>query len=210
MTRRIVLLTNHRDAPHFWNYLRRCNPNLDISAAHHLNELYAEVRGGEKETRLISCMTRVIVPAEILDQLGPTPYNIHPGPPEYPGSFPEAFAIWEQADTFGATAHEMVEAVDAGPIVHVERFPMPHRPTLQQLVDQLYPLVVKTFAIIAHHCAASDDALPRLDEHWASKKGTRKAFRALCQSAAECTPDDYERLRRACGKDLVEPHIRAH
>ena len=207
MARRILLLTNRRVAVDCMSYLQKCNSDLEVSTAFDLESLRAKMQGREHDTRLISFLTDVIVPADILNSLTLTPYNIHPGPPEYPGSHPEAFAIWEQAEIFGVTAHEIEASVDSGPIVLVHRIPMPARPDLQQLVDQVFPAAVNTFAEIATHCAHRDDDLPRLDEKWGPKKGTRRAFRDLCQLGSGSYVDDFDRLSRACGPDLVKDHL---
>ena len=208
MARRILLLTNRRVAVDCVSYLQRCNSDLEVATAFDLEGLYAKVRGHEQYTRLISFLTDVIIPADVLNSLTLTPYNIHPGPPEYPGSHPEAFAIWDQADVFGVTAHEIEASVDSGAIVIVDRFPIPAKPDLQQLVDQVFPAAVNTFAKIATHCAHSDDDLRRLDERWGPKKGTRRAFRDLCQLGNSNYGDDFDRLKRACGPDLAEDHLK--
>lgn len=209
MVRRILLLTNPEVGEHCRKYLQRCNPDLQICVVYDLDGLYEAVRGQESETRLISFLTQVIVPADILDRLRLTPYNIHPGPPEYPGSHPEAFAIWEQAEFFGVTAHEIAALVDSGPIVYVERFPMPAKPDLQELVDMVFPAAVRAFAEIAQYCAHSDDALPHLAETWGTRKGTRRAFHALCRAGEDYFDQDHDRLQRACGVDLIEKQKRS-
>lgn len=189
---------------HCRHYLQRCNPDLDILVVFDLDGLYANLRGHESETRLISFLTQVIVPADILDSLHLTPYNIHPGPPEYPGSHPEAFAIWERSKTFGVTAHEIAVAVDSGPIVYIERFAMPEQPDLQELADLVFPVAVRVFAEVARFCAHSDASLPELAETWSTRKGTRRAFRELCRAGDAYFDQDYDRLQRACGVDLIE------
>ena len=208
MVRRILLLTTESSFGDCAQFLQKCNPSLEIAGAYDLTGLRHGIRGREQETRLIAFLTGVIVPADILDKLGPTPYNIHPGPPEYPGSYPEAFAIWEKAEFFGVTGHEIKASVDSGPIVYVERFPMVDLPNLQGLVDQLYPVAVEAFSKIAFHCANSDADLPHLAERWGQKKGTRRAFRELYRSASNLCIEDYDRLKRACGSELVENNVK--
>ena len=206
MARRILLLTNPEVGEHCRHYLQRCNPDLDICVVYDLDSLYVNLRGHEAETRLISFLTQVIVPADILASLRLTPYNIHPGPPEYPGSHPEAFAIWEHASHFGVTAHEIAVSVDSGPIVYVERFAMPEKPELQELAETVFPAAVRAFAEVAEYCAHSDASLPQLGETWSTRKGTRRAFRELCRAGDAYVDQDYDRLQRACGVDLIETH----
>lgn len=203
MPRRILLLTGRREAPFFRDFLRERNPALEIDAAHCGAELRDQLSGCEAETRLIAFLTDVIVPREILARLGPVAYNIHPGPPEFPGAHPESFAIWLGAAKFGVTGHEIAPAVDAGPVVHVERFRMPARPERRALADMTFPLAVNAFARIGAHCAESDAPLPHLAEAWGTPTRRRAEFRALCRAAAETPPDRLDRLRRACGEDFA-------
>ncbi|WHM40276.1 hypothetical protein [Streptomyces sp. BPTC-684] len=50
--------------------------------------------------------------------------NFRPGPPDIRGAGMYEVALARSVDTFGVTCHHMVERVDAGPIVEVERFPV--------------------------------------------------------------------------------------
>src|ERR1700722_7252469 len=78
-----------------------------------------------RRARLIAFVTPEIVPVSVLTRLGYGAFNFHPGPPSYPGWAPAHFALYDRATEFGATAHVMVEQVDAGPIVDVALFPVP-------------------------------------------------------------------------------------
>src|SRR5580698_11673998 len=101
------------------------NPHLaviPVGTVADLAALDADVLG---RARLIAFVTPEIVPASILSQLGYGAFNFHPGPPSYPGWAPSHFALYDQATEFGATAHVMVEQVDAGPILDVSLFPIP-------------------------------------------------------------------------------------
>ena len=48
--------------------------------------------------------------------------NFHPGPPDYPGSGMINWALYDQCESFGVTAHLMNEKVDNGKILKVKRF----------------------------------------------------------------------------------------
>lgn len=204
MAYRILILTGAREAPHLRKFVRRLNPDLPVSVALGDKDLVAQLRGRADHTRLISFLTDVIVPAEILEALGPTPYNIHPGPPEYPGSKPEAFALFDGAREFGVTVHEIAVKVDDGPIVHVERFDIDPLAERISLGDQTYALAVNVFAKIAEYCAHNESALPTVNESWGVTKGTNKKFRTLCRRPAP-SHEELEHLMRCCGADYVGP-----
>ena len=204
MGRSIITLSGSREAPFFEEFLLARNPELNVFAAHNREDLAAAIDRTGGAARLIAFLTDVIVPAHLLAQLSTTPYNIHPGPPEYPGTHPESFAIWEKAETFGVTAHEMTQRIDDGPIVAIGRFPMPPAPERQALADLTYPKALEVFAVVAAHCAESDEPMPRMSVMWSDVKRTRSQFRALCAGVAELTGDEADRLSRACGDTLME------
>jgi hypothetical protein len=205
MPSHILLLTGALEVPFFTDYLTSRNPALVISHALTLEAAEQALEGRMDQTRIIAFLTDIIVPARILDQLGPVPYNIHPGPPAYPGSYPESFAIWDQATTYGITAHEMAARVDTGPIVAVSHFPLPELPDLENIGDLIYGKAVEVFAVIGAHCATTDDPMPAIDVQWARRRYTKADFRSLCRSGGKYHGSDRDRLQRACGKDYVVP-----
>ncbi|WP_190089097.1 formyltransferase family protein [Streptomyces melanogenes] len=62
--------------------------------------------------------------------------NFRPGPPDIRGVGMYEVALARSADTFGVTCHHMVERVDAGPIVEVERFPVAEDATGAALCEE--------------------------------------------------------------------------
>ncbi|MEM6903076.1 MAG: formyltransferase family protein, partial [Pseudomonadota bacterium] len=124
--------------------------------------------------------------------------------PEYPGSYPESFAIWDGATQYGITAHEMAAKVDTGRIVRVSRFDMPPVPDLNNMGDLVFGAAVEMFSAIANHCALSDDDMAPSGDQWAERHYTKRDFAALCQSSAQHDGADLARLKRACGKDFIQ------
>ena len=124
MPSRILLLTGDIEAPHLTEFLQAHNPSLVVEWTPTASALRDAVENMTAGTRLISMLTDVIVPADILSSLPGPSYNFHPGPPAYPGSHAAGFAIYEEATDFGVTLHEMAPNVDSGAIVEVRRFPI--------------------------------------------------------------------------------------
>ncbi|NOX82825.1 MAG: hypothetical protein GXP06_07545 [Alphaproteobacteria bacterium] len=204
MQRQIIILTARREAPLLQQFLLEQNPFLRVGVAHNLPSLTAAVDRYEGNVRVISFLAGTIVPAALLSRLRITPYNIHPGSPEYPGSHPESFAIWEGAETFGVTAHEMTARVDAGPIVAVCRFPAPPNSERVALADLTYAHAVNVFSLVGAFCADTDASMPHMEEEqWAPHKRTNKQFQALCQMPANASLDEAALLWRACGEDYI-------
>ena len=128
MPKQIILLTGDTEFPILSEALLPHNPALEILHANTDETLEAALGKCDLSpigARLIFFSLNVIVPASVLNRLGEPAYNLHPGPPEYPGSHPDCFAIYDGATRFGATLHEMIAKVDAGPIVKVSEFDIP-------------------------------------------------------------------------------------
>ncbi len=198
--RAIILLCPPETAADLSAFITRVNPDVDLARSGNVDDLRKNVVARNGQARLISFLSDVIAPGDILRRLTLTPYNIHGGPPEFPGSHANSFAIADGARRFGATAHEMTARVDEGAIVAVARFDMPPRPTRLAVADMAFEKAVGLFARVASHCARSDGDLPRIAEQWTGRKSTKAEFRALC----ELRPADEaeaDLLRRACGPD---------
>ena len=122
-----------------------------------------------RRARLIAFVTSVIVPENILTQLGYGAFNFHPGPPSYPGWAPAHFALYNRATEFGATAHAMIEQVDAGPIVGVALFPIPAEITVFGLEGLAYAHLAQLFWRMARSLATDASAPPALPHKWGAK-----------------------------------------
>ena len=92
---RLILLTE----PEFRDPLaaRLGAPGIILDMAPTLAELDRLLAAGTAGTRLFSVGAGFIVPSRILQAIGGPAYNLHPGPPEYPGLFPSVFALYDRS-----------------------------------------------------------------------------------------------------------------
>ncbi len=163
-------------------------------------DLDAAIARGTSDLRLISFGSPVIVPQEILSALPGPAYNVHPGPPEYPGLFPSVYALYDGAKSFAATLHEMVAEIDAGPIVSVNRFPIPEdcdRGRLDMLTFNEMLRIVQRFAA---HLVDPSTALPSYDGRWSGPRRTRADFNAMCALPEDASREEFIRRLRAVGE----------
>jgi methionyl-tRNA formyltransferase len=135
------------------------NPHLTVIPVGSAADLAALDPDLLRRARLIAFVTSEIVPKVILNQLGYGAINFHPGPPSYPGWAPAHFALYDQATEFGATAHVMVEQVDAGPIVDVTLFAVPADISVLGLEGLAYAHLAQLFWRMARSLA-TEAALP--------------------------------------------------
>jgi methionyl-tRNA formyltransferase len=138
-------------------------------------------------------VTPEIVSGSTLNRLGYGAINFHPGPPSYPGWAPAHFALYERAKEFGATAHVMVERVDAGPIVDVALFPIPSDISVLGLEGLAYAHLAQLFWRCAKSLATDPDLPAALPVRWGSKKYSRRAYRAICDIPLDIPKDELDR-----------------
>jgi len=195
----VILLTGATEAPVLSAALRAHNTELAIHHAASAAELAALSPRLLRHARLIGFVTSVLVPGRILGALGYGAYNFHPGSPRYPGWMPAHFATYDRAGEFGATAHVMIEKVDAGPIVAVDYFGVPLNTTVAELGVMAYASVARLFWRLAADLATRREPLPELPVRWAGRKTTQRLYRTMCDVPADISGDDLARRIGAFG-----------
>lgn len=191
-------MTGAAEQPALTSVLHEHNPRLTVHPAASLAELEA-LAPHYQRARLVSFVSSVVVPGRVLDALGFGAYNFHPGPPDYPGRVPSHFALYDGATTFGATAHAMVERVDAGPIIDVELFPVPLQATVERLEELAFVNAAKLFWRQAEALATQAEPLPALTTGWHGRKSTRRLHAAMCDIPVSIGKDELDRRIAAFG-----------
>lgn len=194
----IILLTGPAAGGIIGDFLRRLRPGLRVTVVPTLRALEAQADRFGPRVRLVAFTTGLIVPARVLDALGGPAYNIHPGPPEHPGSFPDVHALMAGDARFGATLHVMHARVDAGPIVDVAMFDVPAGADRRWLATRAMRAAADLMLGWGPRLAADADPLPvRTDLSWAPRKWRQSDLTALTRIDADMTADDVERRARA-------------
>jgi methionyl-tRNA formyltransferase len=132
-------------------------------------------------------------------RLGYGAYNFHPSPPDYPGLAPAQFAIYDRAAEFGATAHLMVEKVDAGPIIDAARFPIPPGITVFGLEGLAHAHLARLFWELSRRLARQATPLPRIPVRWGERRSSRRLYRAVCAIPLDIAKEELDRRVRAFG-----------
>lgn len=195
----VILLAGPVEQTALAAVLRRHNPQLTICPAASFDEIKAIDAALLRRARLIGFTTPVVVPPRILNTLGFGAYNFHPGPPHYPGWVPAQFAIYEQAATFGATVHRMVEKVDAGPIVAVELFAIPPDIGVRRLQELAFLQLARLFWRLAPALAMQREPLAELPVQWSGTKSTSRMHKAMCELTLDISREELERRIEAFG-----------
>jgi len=202
MEMEIILLTGAVEAPHLERMLKDAAPALTVTHVLDLPTLEAAClgpRNAPTRKRLIAFCTDIIVPARVLGACGGPSYNFHPAPPEYPGTRPASFAVYEGARAYGATVHVMEEAVDSGAIVAVTRFDIKQGAKPEDLEAESYISLFGLFGALAPQLADVATPLPERDETWSDRKYTRAEFENMCKLPPGLDAAERERRIRAFG-----------
>jgi methionyl-tRNA formyltransferase len=173
------------------------NPALAFRFALTLDDLVGIELEVMRGARLVSFTSGVIVPAAMLEQLGHGAYNFHPGPPHYPGWAPAHFALYENARTFGATAHAMAARVDSGPIVGVDLFAIPEAIAVRELEQLAFVQLAHLFWRMSRDIACAPGALQALPVAWSGTRSTQRMYRELCDMPAGISAAELRRRIRA-------------
>jgi hypothetical protein len=198
----IILLTGRIEAAALSGVLGVRNPLLDIRHVETQDDLDAIGRTVLARARLISFMTDLIVPPSILDALGYGAYNFHPGPPTYPGWGPAHFAVYDRAELFGVTAHEMIARVDAGTIVDAIMFPVAPGTPVPGLEQMAFVALAQMFSNLAPKLTGPEP-LAALPIEWRGPKRTQRQYRELQNVPATIAKDDLDRRVAAFGPAYI-------
>jgi methionyl-tRNA formyltransferase len=208
----IILLSGAAEQSVLPQALLGHNPCLTVIPVGTLDDLAALNSDLLRRARLIAFVTPEIVPPSLLARLGYGAFNFHPGPPDYPGWAPAHFALYNRETEFGATAHVMVEQVDAGPIVGVARFPIPAGSSVLALEGLAYAHLAQLFWRMARPLATEAAPPPTLALQWGAKKYSRRAYREICDITPDIPKDELERRIRVFGGNHfgISPTINLH
>lgn len=116
--------------------------NLMLSLGFELKIVYNKGKGDKlpedialvNSDYIICFRSWFILPKQVLESPKYYSINIHPGPPNYPGSGCINFALYNEENEFGVTTHIMEEKVDSGKIINYETFPVLKNQSLESVL----------------------------------------------------------------------------
>lgn len=205
------MLCSTDDMPNLTMPLQSRSSSITLRHAPDLATLLVCLHAAEKDFRLISYMSSVIVPAEALARCDLGAYNIHPGSTAYPGSAPDAWACYEQAPTFGATAHVMSIKVDEGPIIDQELLQVPPAAHRRIYANLGSCAALRLFVKLAERLASPEPLQPAANLAWSGTKRKSADFKKMCVLAPDITREEFERRILSFGPpDVAEFSLMLH
>ncbi len=145
---------------------------------------------------IISFSSPWIIPGYLLEKSRIASINFHPGPPEYPGIGCTNFALYNEENMFGVTAHHMDEKVDTGKIIDVWRFPIFENDGVKELTDRCYHNMYAMFVCLVNDIQNQEE-IRSTDEVWQRAPYTRKELNKLCEIKKDMTAEEVKKRVRA-------------
>ncbi len=198
MLKNIICLSSDFIAQQVVDLLKGMDDRLSYFIVEYLKSLEQYDANFLSETRLISVLSTTIVPKKILDCLGYGGINFHPGPPSYPGWAPYNFALYDEVEIYGTTAHYMEEKVDAGNIIGINYFPITKEIDFDQLFMASTESISQLIREMSSHLISEKD-LPSLPIQWGGKKFTKKQFKQYCEITENISEKELTKRIRAFG-----------
>ena len=169
------------------------------------------------EGEYIVCFRSLFVlPKLLIDRASIAAINFHPAPPEYPGSGCINFALYDEVNEYGVTAHVMNEIVDNGKILEVRRFPVMPFDNLPTVLSRSHSELLNLCSdFISGLYSDGEDYLKRKlaaseTEVWKGKARRLKELDALQKIDTDVSDEELKRVIRATYIDGYPPKIELH
>jgi methionyl-tRNA formyltransferase len=174
----LAILCDRQFAIAVGRFLESAMPGSPVHLAHDLAEIDGLIRQFP-DLRVLGFVTGTIIPPRLLTARAFPWYNIHPGPPLYPGIFPEIRANLDRPTRFGATLHEMAAKVDSGAIIAVEEMEVAGEPTEEKLGLIGFECGLVLLGLYAPRIKSAVTALAQSDKQWHGPPMTRATLSRL-------------------------------
>tara|TARA_B100000686_G_C16559659_1_gene847070 strand:- start:24 stop:740 length:717 start_codon:yes stop_codon:yes gene_type:complete len=120
------------------SHLKQCGFEVTHVKSKYRGEKLPEDIGWWNGDFILCFRSLFFLPKFLLEKAKVAAINFHPAPPEYPGSGCINFALYDESDTYGVTAHIMNEKIDNGKILEVRRFPVHKNNNLPSLLERTH------------------------------------------------------------------------
>ena len=187
--------------------------NYDVKIDIYKGEIGSEIPKElfkKKYDILISYINPWVLTQNILVRTKKYNINFHPGPPEYPGIGCFNFALYNEENFFGATAHFMNAKVDTGEIILSKKFDVNKKDNIDSISIKTYNLLLNIFKeTIGYYF--ENNRLKSNGEKWKRKPYTRKDLNLLTKLSLKLNKKEFKkRIRASCYSKYPKPTIKIH
>ena len=133
--------------------------------------------------RIFTFKADLVLPQSVIDSARRSAINFHPGPPHYRGIGGYHYALANGASEFGATCHHIVEKIDYGDIIRVDRFAIAPDDSVDSLTQRTAETCLKMFHDIIDTLRSGEDLPAEKGEVWGEHLHTRKELEGWLRAA---------------------------
>ena len=197
-------------------HLKLLGFNVQAVLSKNRSETLPEDIGWWKGEYIFCFRSYFLLPKSLIERASVAAINFHPAPAEYPGSGCLNWALYDNADTYGATAHIMNEKIDNGAIVECRRFPILKQDNVTTLLARAhlktYDLLVDITTGLALEGKSFLDKKLNQSQHekWAGNARKMYEIDNLQKINPSCSKKELERVIRATYTPDFPPEIQLH
>lgn len=135
--------------------------------------------------------------------------NFHPGPPSYRGLGCVNFALLNNENNYGCTAHLIDKKIDNGKIIDFRIFKISKTETIDQVLQKTYRIQIKQVNSIVKKLIKKDFKIKKLymNKKWSKKLHTRKELNNLYKIHINTNKFKLQKKIRATKTKKFKPYI---
>ena len=204
-----VALVTKKEKLHVNNVIELANnafSDVTVFSGHRLDPFPEKL---EEDTfdLIISYIGPWIIPENVLNKTKKWNINFHPGPPEYPGIGCFNFALHNNENSFGTTAHLMQPKVDTGKIIDVDRFKIAKDESVESLSIKTYNSLFRLYENLIK-VIIKEEKLKFLNLEWKRTPFKRSDLEKLCLLDLKMSKEEFEKtIRCTYYPDAPAPYI---
>tara|TARA_B100000902_G_C26975585_1_gene747615 strand:+ start:53 stop:778 length:726 start_codon:yes stop_codon:yes gene_type:complete len=156
-----------------------------------------------------------ILKKNILKKVKVSAINFHPGIPNYRGIGAVNYAIYNNSEFFGSTAHIINEKIDNGEIIDVKKFRISKKSSINEILNKTYEIMTKQAISIIKNIYMNfnfiDNKIKKnITIKWSNKIGTLKDLEKFYILKKNIQKKDLLRKIRATNTVKFKPYINLH
>lgn len=198
------------------DHLKQCQFNVTSVISNGRGESLPEFVNAWSGDYIFCFRSLFILPKTLIDRAEIAAVNFHPAPPEYPGSACINFALYDQSQHYGVTAHIMNEKIDNGAILQCERFPILPQDDLESLLAKTHVKLGELFFNFIDRVVAGGAEFIEAakntsrDVVWSGEARKMEALDQLQVIPPDISKEVLERIIRATYTENFPPKIVLH
>ncbi len=161
---------------------------------------------------IFSFRSYCIIKKNILRKVRVNAINFHPGLPEYRGTGAVNYAIYDESNFYGSTAHIINEKIDYGKIIDVKKFKINKKDTIKEILLKTYKIMVKQAVFIIKNVDMNSNFInsqikKNKNNKWSNKIGTLKDLNNFYIVNKNIKKKDLLKKIRATNTNKFKPYI---